>query len=85
MGSILLLTFPLQDAGDLLDTTLVAKDGEVRCHAIIMLSQLALHLDQQEGHDYTIIVPDFCLQDLKEMLSYCYIGRYDSGNLSYHL
>jgi len=64
-----------EDAGDLLDTTLIAKDGDVRCHAIIILSKLGLQHDQGESRDYTIIVPDFCVQDLEQMLSYCYIGR----------
>jgi len=64
-----------EGVGDLLDTTLIAKDGKVLCHAVVILSRLSSYLDQQPGGDYTIMLPDFSTKDLEQMLSYCYTGR----------
>ena len=72
----LLLNFllELQDGGNLVDTTLVGSDGVVTCHGMIVLPRIQPYLQMGQGI-FTIILPDFTVNDLEEMLCYCYTGR----------
>ena len=72
----LLLNFllELQDGGNLVDTTLVGSDGVVMCHGMIVLPRIQPYLQMGQGN-FTIILPDFTINDLEEMLCYCYTGR----------
>ena len=75
MQYILHSAFLVKGAGDLLDTTLFAKDGDIQCHSVVVLSQIRPYLDQHHGGSYNIILPDFVIADLEHMLNYCYFGR----------
>ena len=67
--------FIFLDAGALLDTTLVAKNGIVRCHAMIILTGITKYLDQRSLGDFTVLLPDFSVDELEELLCFCYAGR----------
>ena len=62
-----------QNAARLLDTTLIANDGEIRCHAAVVLANMSF-LEQYQK-DYIVILPDCTCNDIEEMLSICYTGR----------
>ena len=62
-------------AGDLLDTNLICKDGQIRCHSVIILHKISACLKDVKG-DINIMVPDFTVNELEQMLLYCYTGRY---------
>ena len=47
--------FLVKGAGDLLDTTLFAKDGDIQCHSVVVLSKIRPYLDQHHGGSYNII------------------------------
>ena len=68
----------LQGAGGLLDTTLIGQDGEVRCHSVIILHNVFDYLRDVRG-DITIVLPDFKVHDLEQMLLYCYTGRFEQN------
>ena len=63
-----------QYAEEHLDTILIGNNGEVRCHASIILSKCCYYLDLSRD-SFTIIVPDFTVHELEQMLVYCYTGR----------
>ena len=67
---------PLKEkyAEEHLDTVLIGCDGEVRCHASIILAKCCHYLDPNKKN-FIIFVPDFTLQELEQMLMYCYTGR----------
>ena len=53
----------------------MAKNGILRCHAIIILPRISDYLDQGSIGDFTIILPDFSVEELEELLCFCYAGR----------
>jgi len=66
-----------EDAGALLDTTLVAKNGRLRCHGVIILAGVSEYLDKRSIGDFTVLLPDFSVEELDELLCFCYAGRYN--------